>query len=290
MRIKRKLLKVSRGALVLVNRVAGPRVADRTAAAIARRAGLGQVDTNRLRENLRIFFEDRDEAWLDETTRAVGANALRAKTLDKFLLPNLPAADLERIVSHRDFHFVTDALDAGRGVIVASLHYGRFWAIPAWFSKTGRHATAYQKSQGRAIAQTDLLAGSFNAQDPQSALRAVRALKSGSCLFLLLDTGRVGRPVVVDFLGRPTYVSSAAVRLARAADAVLVPALTTGDPSDPDRIVGNYFGAIDPRDLDPDEPHEVTMRRVMEMLERQVRAEPSLWYGLQSAHRRLAPD
>jgi lauroyl/myristoyl acyltransferase len=292
MSIKRKLVRASRGALLSLSRVAGPRVADRVATTVMRRLGLGgRLDRDRLRANICLYFPNGDDAWVETMTRALEANTLRAKVLDKFFLWSLPADDLARIVVNENFHYVKDALDAGRGVIVASLHYGRFWAIPAWFSKHGLKATAYQKAEGRLVAQTDLLAaGSFNAQDPQSALRAVRALKAGACLFLLLDAGRVGRPVVVEFLGKPTLMSSAAVRLARAADAVLVPGLVINDPADAERIVGHFYGAIDPRDIPPSEPYEVTLRRVVEYFEDQVRSDPSLWYGLQSAHRRLATE
>jgi lauroyl/myristoyl acyltransferase len=293
MGVKKRLIRLSTRTLVAAGRYIGPRRAVRVGCLIARHVGLDpRASKSQLRDNLRLFFPDRDARWVDETARAIQANALRARLFDKWFLPEQSLEELKRTCEWVNYHYLTDATRAGRGVIATSLHYGRYWAAPIWFSRHGMLASAFQSSVGRLPAEAETLSGgSFNANDPVAALRAVRALKKGEVLFLQLDAGKIQNPIAIDFLGHATRVSPAAVRLARAADAVILTGLTRAHPDDPERILLSFYAALDPREIPADESLEATMRRVLEPLEAQVRADPTQWYGALNAHRRLAkPD
>ena len=290
MKLKKRLILASNQALVTVGRRVSPRLALRLADTLARRMKLDpRLNKRQLRDNLRLFFPERDAAWVAETAREIQANAVRARLFDKHFLPDLPTAELDRLVEPVNWEIPGSVLDAGRGVLFLSLHYGRFWAAPAWFSRHGHLASAFQSAKGRLPSEAEMLSGgSLNASDPRAALRAVRALKSGKSLFLLLDTGKLASPVVVDFLGQPTRMSPSPMRLARAADAVVVCGLVLRHPDDPERVRMTFYRAVDPRETPVDEPPEATLRRVLEPIEEQVRRDPALWYGALNAHRRLA--
>lgn len=290
MRLKKRLIHFSSRALVEVGVRGGSPFALRVAIQLARRLKLDpRLNKAQMRRNLRFYFPDRDDAWLRETARALEANAVRARVFDKHLLPTLPDDELFHLFEYHNGGSLDVARESGRGAIVVSLHYGRFWAAPAFFTRKGYMASAIQSSKGKLPSEADLLsAGSLNARDPRVALRATRDLKRGGMLFLLVDAGRVPNPIVVDFLGKPTLVSPAPVRLARAANAVILPGVVPIHPEDPERVQGIFLDAIDPSALPEDEPVEVTMRRVLEPLEAQILRDPSQWYGAYNAHRRLA--
>jgi lauroyl/myristoyl acyltransferase len=286
MGIRRRLLRIAHAAL----RSAGPGPAERAADAIARRLDRGaRFDRARAEENLRLFFPDRDDAWIARTARAAEANAVRAKQHDKRTLPALSAEEFERMTVVKDRQVWDEARREGRGTIVVSIHYGRHWAGPLWVSHQGLLASAFQKGGGRLpFQEATLPGGTLGARDRGAGLRAAKALKAGGVVFLLLDAGMVANPVIVDFLGFPTRVSSAPVRLARATDAVIVPAAAVEHAADPDKIAILFWFAVDPRELAADETAARTMRRLLEPFEAVVREDPAQWYGVHSAHRRLA--
>jgi Kdo2-lipid IVA lauroyltransferase/acyltransferase len=247
------------------------------------------LNKRQLRENLRAYFPERDDTWVEATAREIQQNVFRARLFDKHFLPRLSDEELDRVVENVNWHIPETAIREGRGIVVASIHYGRFWASPLWFSRHGYLSTAFQSARGRLPAEADTLsAGSLDANDPTAALDAMRALKKGAVLFLILDAGKMQNAVVVDFLGRPTRVSPAAYRLARTTGAVVIPALAHIDRDDPERIRVEFEQPIDPREIPRDEPMETTMRRILAPLEAHARANPGQWYGFIHAHRRIA--
>jgi lauroyl/myristoyl acyltransferase len=253
---------------------------------LARRLGVGpRVDGRQLRDNLRAYFPRKDSGWIESNARGVETKAIQAKLLDKHVLPSLSSEQLERTCELVNGEPLERALREGRGVVMVSLHYGRYWAAAAWLSRRGARVMAFQKGEGRLPMPAGTLSGgTLNASDLSSGLRATRALRRGAVVALQLDAGRVERPLVVDFLGHPTLVTASPIHLARAADAIVLPMLAVA--SDRTRVRLTSYGEIDPREVDPSEPVESSIRRVFASFEEQVRADPSQWYGVATAHRR----
>jgi lauroyl/myristoyl acyltransferase len=257
---------------------------------LARRAGLGpRMNGRQLRDNLRLFFPQQGDDWIEATARAVEANSIQAKFLDKHILPHLSAARLERDCELVNCDALEQAMREGRGIVIVSLHYGRFWAAPVWLSSHGARVFAFQKADGRLPAPDQTLSGgSFNASDMSSALRATRALRKGAVVALQLDAGRVQSPLVVDFLDRPTLVTASPIHLAKAADAIVIPMLAIASSHDRSPIRLTSYEAIDPRRSGSEESAEASLGRVLARFEDQVRSDPSQWYGVATAHRRIA--
>jgi Kdo2-lipid IVA lauroyltransferase/acyltransferase len=290
MAIKQQLTRLALDAVILAGRMTSPALAMRAAGGFARRFKLDpRLDKRQLRKNLTLFFPDRDPAWVEATAREVQANALTAKLLDKHFLPRLPMADLERVVEVDGLERLRSVLDSGRGAVLATMHYGRHWSLPVWLSRHGYDTTGFQAAEGHLpMAERTLSGGSFNANDPRAALRAVRALKSGTLLFLVLDGGKVANPITTDFVGHPTRFSTAPLRLARAAGSAVVPVVQRQHPDDPGRVRVRICDPIYPRDIPADVPVEDVMRRLLGPFEEAVRAAPAQWSGLVNANRRLA--
>jgi lauroyl/myristoyl acyltransferase len=276
--------------VMAAGRVVGRHRAARLGAALARRVPLApRMNMAQLGRNLGLLFPGEDPARLEAVARGIRANAVRAKVFDKYFLPSLSTADFERTCRWVGDAALLAALGAGRGAVVTTLHYGRYWSVPIALSRRGTRVLAFQAAEGRLPdPERTLSGGTLSAADLGAPLRAVRALRAGAVVIVQLDAGRVPKPLVVDFLGQPTRVAATAVHLARAADALLVGLLAATPPGDSDAIRVTCHVTLDPRELPADEPPEATMRRVLAPLEAQVRADPSQWYGALNAHRRLA--
>lgn len=288
--LKKKLIKAAAAALVLTGHALSPKVAMRLADGVARRFKLDpKLNKRQLRDNLRRYFPEKDDAWVDGTARALQANAARAKIFDKHFVPRLSLDELDRIVEIVGEEHLEGAKSEGRGMIALSLHFGRYWCFTSWTSQHGILTTGFQSAEGRLPNGPKLLSGgSFNANDPRSTFKAVKTIKRGALCYLIADAGKVANPVTIDFLGQPTLISPAAVRLARAADAYILPMLMPSHPDDPQRVQVRIFDPIDAKGIPADEPVETTMRRIVAPFEDVVRAYPEQWYGLLNAHRRIA--
>ena len=108
--------------------------------------------------------------------------------------------------------------------------------------------------------------------------RALRVLRAGEVLALLIDRPTPGEGVVVDFFGGPIEIPSGAALLA----------LRTGAPIVPCRVVrrrGRFLAEVAP----PIEPSAAELadrregvraltQRIVAQLERWVREEPDQWY------------
>lgn len=254
------------------------------AARLDRRVVKGDV-----RGNLRRYFPDADDPWIKSTALRIGSNALRARLFDKYFLPEMDGDQLDSICRWRADAPLRQALADRTGVVVVSLHYGRFWAAPVWLSRHGFDVLAFQVGEGRLPAPDRTLSGgSLNASDLSAPLRAVRALRRGAVVCIQLDAGRVERPLVVDFLGRPTRLPRSPIEIARAAGALVIPVLAVPSRDDTDVVDLVCYTPVDAAALPDDERPEVTMRRLIEPLERQVRRDPANWFAVANAHRRLA--
>lgn len=292
MQIKKRILKGTQQALILAGLHVNARLADRLGMLVARRIKLDpSLNKRQVRDNLRLFFPDRDEAWVETTARDLQANVVRARVFDKYFLPRIPLEQLDRIVEFENLHFIDEARAAGRGTLCPSMHFGRFWACPIWLSRHGYEAGAFQSAEGKLPSQAETLsAGTFNANNPRATVSAVRSLRSGSSLFLILDAGKVANPVTAGFLGQQTYLSPAAVRLARASEALIVPVVVAPHPDDPDRIRVVFSEPIDPKLAPDDEPPETILQHILDWFEPFVLANPSNWFGIINAHRRMVRD
>lgn len=185
-------------------------------------------------------------------------------------------------------HHLWQALDAGRGAIVALPHIGNWDAAGPWLRALGRPATAVAE-QLRPQRLYDLFVEnrtSFGVEvlglgDPGLGRMLASRLGSGSIVALVADRDLTGRGVEVSMFGR--------IRRLPAGPALL--SLTTGAPL----LVTPVFQTDDgwrcvmtpPLQIDPSGDRRADVRaltqRMADEFERSIAAAPSDWHMFQPA-------
>jgi Kdo2-lipid IVA lauroyltransferase/acyltransferase len=181
----------------------------------------------RTRRHLRLAFPVATDLWIDRTARGVfrwvgraGADFLH---LDRFGPTAL--ADLE--VEGRG-HW--DAARArGRGVILVTGHLGNWEVLGAWLATLGTPVWVIyhpfrEKRLDRFVYGRRERVGVRGIPAEGSPLRALRALRRGEILGILLDRVPRGESVACTFFGRECRAASGPARLALATGAPVVPA------------------------------------------------------------------
>jgi KDO2-lipid IV(A) lauroyltransferase len=177
------------------------------------------------------------------------------------------------------------ATQSGRGAIVFSGHLGN-WELVAQQQALAGHPLdfiarpmanprvegmlqGWREAVGnRVLSRRDVLR------------RAVRSLRHGRCVALLIDQHASSPPrVTVPFLGRPARTTASLGWLAARLDAPLIPVRSSPLPDGGYRI--HYHPPIDtPNDGPLDERALEVTRRALALLEGWIREEPETWLWL----------
>jgi KDO2-lipid IV(A) lauroyltransferase len=108
--------------------------------------------------------------------------------------------------------------------------------------------------------------------------RALKVLRSGEVLALLIDRPTPGEGVVVDFFGGPIEIPAGAALLSRRTGAPIVPCRVSRRRG---RFVAEVAPFVDPAAIEGggsrDGPRALT-QRIVAQLEAWVREEPAQWY------------
>lgn len=200
-----------------------------------------------------------------------------------------------------DLHNFTDAYARGRGVVVASLHYGSWEAgLAAWTAMGGRMALLAEVLQppklfervvgsrgkmGVQVIPIDVAA--MRGSDPElarrvgaAAMREVfRVLRSGGTVAMALDRDLIGNGAKVEFFGRPAPIPVGVVDIAIRTGAAIVPVVLFRDAH---RVRGVPYPAVA---YDPDVPRDEEIRRVtraiLSRFEAVIREHPDQWHVLE---------
>jgi KDO2-lipid IV(A) lauroyltransferase len=232
-------------------------------------------------------------AWLlqSEDPREVDAVAKRAfRNFGKFVIdfvrfPVLTRDEARKRLVFQQWEDLDEAVGAGRGVIIVTMHFGVF--------DLGAAALAAYDYQVQAIAENygyrqmdELIHGSRERLGlkvipvQRAATGAFRALKRGELLALLIDVPTPETEITVNFLGAPATVSSAPARIALRTGAWVVPAIVLRGPQ-ADRLVRPILdtrGArYEPTGDEERDVRELT-QRIMASFERHVREHPEQWF------------
>ena len=197
---------------------------------IARAAGrLGPLanpaKANLVRNNLRRVMDVEPD---DADVRAAYASYVRY-WLQAFRLPVVPRDHLERVVSVEGLEYITQALDAGKGVVFAVPHVGNWDAIGAWLAARGvpllvvaerlRPAELHQWFEDfrSSLGMTVVVNG------PGVAGRLSRALRDNQAIALLCDRDVDGTGGSYEFFGEKTTLPRGPALLALRTGATLLP-------------------------------------------------------------------
>lgn len=229
----------------------------------------------------RVLGPGADERRLRAIARQVFRNAAK-NYFDLFRLPRLPASQVERILTIHHWERLEEALDRGRGLILATAHFGNFDLVgqvlvgrsfrvtalvePLEPPRLFRLVTALRNSQGL----------HFEPVGP-AALRAVlRALRQGEIVGLACDRDLQGNGLELPFFGEEARLPAGAIYLALKTGAPIVPAFVV-------RERDNTFTAFveEPLDIEGAGDEEEVVRRgarqMASLLEKYISRYPEQW-------------
>jgi len=237
-----------------------------------------------LNANLAHVLQSDDARFVDSVARRSFGN-FGKYVIDFIHYPALTRDEIHRRLRFDQWDELNQASESGRGVIIATIHFGN-WDL-------GAAALAAYGYPIHAIAETfryppmnDLVQGSRVKLGMQViggdrvGPTVFRALRRGEMLAMLVDVVSEEDGIRVDFFGAPALVSPAAARIALRTGAWVVPAVVLRGPGD-DLVIRPIVDAglrdFTPTGDEPADVRELTMR-IMRAMEPTIRAHPDQWF------------
>lgn len=248
-----------------------------------------------LQENLKRVLGTSDSTLIDAVARRSFSN-FGKYVIDVVRFPSMTRDEITarvRFAQWDELRELREAAEGGRGIIVATLHFGN-WDF-------GAPAIAAQGFEVNAIAErfayppmNRLMQGSRKKLGTTIIERqrvgptVFKALRRGEVCALLVDVVSESNGMHINFFGARALISPAAARIALRTNAWVVPAVVMRGPDNDTEICPVIDTSL--RDFVPsgDEAQDVDrlMHRIMASLETMVRACPDQWF----AFRRLWAD
>jgi Kdo2-lipid IVA lauroyltransferase/acyltransferase len=237
-----------------------------------------------LNANLAHVLQSNDTRFVDAVARRSFRN-FGKYVIDFIHYPVMTRDEVRHRLRFDQWDELNEAANSGRGVIIATIHFGN-WDL-------GAAALAAYGYPVNAIAETfrygpmnDLVQGSRS----KLGMRVIghdrlgptvfKALRRGEMLAMLVDVASEDAAIRVDFFGAPAHVSSAAARIALRTNAWVVPAIVVRGPGDDTDIRPYIDTSLRDFERSGDEQrdvHELT-RCIMQSLEAQIRRYPDQWF------------
>ena len=238
-----------------------------------------------LNANLAHVLQSNDARFVDSVARRSFRN-FGKYVIDFVHFPSITREEIKHRLRFDQWEAFNEAAQAGRGIIVATIHFG-VWDF-------GAAALAAYGYPVNAIAETfpyppmnDLVQGSRAKLGTnvighdRMGLTVFKALRRGEILALLVDVASSeATGIRVDFFGAPALVSPAAARIALRTNAWVMPAVVLRGPEDDVEIRPIIDTSL--RDFTPtgDEARDVRelTRLIMQSMEKTIRQHPDQWF------------
>ncbi len=234
-------------------------------------------------------------AWPEMSARQaneLGSDALVLLTRSIVELMRYPLLDQEgsRIIEISGREHLEASLAAGQGAIIVSAHFGNWELMGATLAREfGRVSALVQTPSKDAFARLfieyrAMVGGrTISNTGPQSIRAALRALRAGEMLMLLVDQHGPAREATATFLGQRVWVPLGPFTLARRTGAAIVPARMVRGPGDRHRLI------LEPAlDLDPDP--QVNAQQIVDRYQAWIRANPDHWLWVHNRWEFLAEE
>jgi KDO2-lipid IV(A) lauroyltransferase len=238
-----------------------------------------------LNANLAHILQSNDAKYVDSVARRSFRN-FGKYVVDFIHFPVITREEVKRRLRFDQWDELDACTTSGRGVIVATIHFGN-WdlgaaAMAAYGYPVNAIAETFPYERMNALVQgSRAKLGMTVVGHDRMGPTVFKALRRGEVLALLVDVAQSeGAGVRVDFFGAPALVSPAAARIALRTGAWVVPAVVLRGPKDDVEIRPIIDTSL--RDFAPtgDETRDVheLMRLTMASLERTIRQYPDQWF------------
>lgn len=245
-------------------------------------SGLGEVAhwclpglRRRARRHLRLAFPDWTEAQVRRVARAVPRWVGRTGADFLHLGARSRTALLARIAAEGREHWEA-AASSGRGIVAVTGHFGNWELLGAWLATLGREVTVlyHPFPEGRldrfVVAQRSR-AGVRGLPAERRGAAAIRALRRGGVLGILIDRVPRGTGVADRFFGRECRTAEGPARLALASGAWILPVMLREGR-------GGYVARFEPPlEVRGEADVEAVSRRLTGILEGWIRESPEQW-------------
>ncbi|HEY9724592.1 MAG TPA: lysophospholipid acyltransferase family protein [Oscillatoriaceae cyanobacterium] len=192
-------------------------------------------------------------------------------------LPLLTRDNLSELVRFEGQEHLEAALAEGRGVLIATAHFGNWELLGAALALAYRplHVLVQRPSQDafdRLFKEFRGLAGvhTWLNSGPASLRPALRALSRNEMVGLLCDQHGESQEAIVDFFGHPVSAPTGAFFFAQRTGAAIVPVFAIRQPDD------THVLRFEPA-IAPSGDVEADAQRLYDLYERMIRMHPDHW-------------
>ncbi|MBI5288942.1 MAG: hypothetical protein HY873_08210 [Chloroflexi bacterium] len=237
-----------------------------------------------LNANLAHVLQSDDARFVDSVARRSFGN-FGKYVIDFIHYPALTRNEIQERLRFDQWDELNQAADSGRGVIIATLHFGNWDLGAAALAAFGYPVNAIAETF-RYQPMNELVQGSR----VKLGMRVIgggrvgptvfKALRKGEMLAMLVDIVSEEDGIRVDFFGAPALVSPAAARIALRTGAWVVPAVVLRGPQDDlviHPIIDTSLRDFKPTGDEQADVHELTLR-IMHSMEPTIREHPHQWF------------
>jgi KDO2-lipid IV(A) lauroyltransferase len=193
-------------------------------------------------ENLLIAFGS-EKSW-DDILRICHYcfENLGKGLMEVLQFPRLTSRNLDRLVAFEGRQNIDDALEAGKGVIILTAHFGNWELLGASLALSGYRVSfivrPVRSSRLDVLVNRNRESMGIGCVPRGTSIKdALRCLKRNELLGILADIDTRVDGVFVDFFGRPAFTPRGPVSIALRTGAALVPAFIIRQRDDTHKVV-----------------------------------------------------
>lgn len=213
--------------------------------------------------------------------------------MDVLAFPYMTRAKMDRIVKWEGREHLDAAVAEGKGVVMATAHFGNWEMMAAATGLSGYQAVAVGRKQNNPAMDT-LITGlrssvGARATYKTGVLEMARMLGQGWIIGLLMDQDAGPAGLSMYFFGRPSYVPQGPAALARLKQAPIAPCVMF------DQQDGSYLMKCWPvlhveRTTDKDADILCMTEQLVHWLEETITERPELWFWLHNRWKTQPPN
>ena len=205
--------------------------------------------------------------------------------LEILWIPALTPATIRRWVTIENPHYLEEAMDRGKGLVLLTAHFGNWEWMAARLVQEGIPVAAIAQPQpgpglDRLLNEYRQQVGMQPYARGNALVAALKALKKGFLLGFLADQDAKQGGIFVDFFGTPASTPQGPAMFALKAGAPILPAFIVRQPRRGHRILISPPIYADPKQPETAEMERMT-REMTRAMEDRIRRYPEHWWWFQ---------
>lgn len=206
--------------------------------------------------------------------------------LEMLYMPVLNPETMHRYVTIENRHYLAEAVDQGRGVVLLTAHIGNWEWLGAFLAMSGFPLAAVIKRQPndqhtRILNEYRQLAGiEIFARGTTELVSAARALKQGKVLGFLADQDAGPNGLFIEFLGKMASTPTGPTIFAKKFKAPVVPVFMVRNPEGGHRIIIHEPFYYESTGNEVEDSYNITAK-MSKIIEQTIQQYPDEWLWFQ---------